>query len=169
MGLKTEKLDKVLELFYENPSTSFTIREVSKLTKLPKSTLQLYLVYFKKNKLITEKNKAVNESIVFKVKKINYYIEQIAKSGIIEYFVSKLNPSCIILFGSIRKGESSKESDIDIFIESPTKKELNLMPYEKRLKHRIQLFIETDMQKLQPQLFNNVVNGIKLYGSFKVK
>ncbi len=79
------------------------------------------------------------------------------------------HPSCIILFGSFRKGESVKGSDIDLFIESSKKIELNLNKFEKKLSHDLQLFIEEDIKKLQPRLLNNVVNGIKLYGSFKIK
>jgi predicted nucleotidyltransferase len=80
-----------------------------------------------------------------------------------------LNPSCIILFGSIRKGESDKTSDIDIFVESSVKKSLDLSKFEKKIGHKIDLFIESDLKNLNSNLFNNVINGIKLYGSFKIK
>jgi len=106
---------------------------------------------------------------VFENKKINYFAEKILTSGLVDELVTKLSPSCIILFGSIRKGDSVKESDIDLFVESPVKKEVNLKKFERKLKHKIQLFIESDINNLQPNLFNNVVNGIKIYGSFKVK
>ena len=112
--------------------------------------------------------RAANTTL-FKTKKINYYTEKIITSGLLEEIIKKLNPGCVILFGSIRKGESVKDSDIDLFIESQTEGKIDLKKYEKKLKHKIQLFIEKDIHKLQPQLFNNVVNGIKLYGSFKIK
>ena len=51
---------------------------------------------------------------MFKIKKINYFIERIVASGLIDFLVENLNPSCVILFGSIRKGESVRESDIDL-------------------------------------------------------
>ena len=112
MGLKTEKLDKILELFYEHPRTKFTIREIAKKTKIPKSTVQKYIERLKKKELITKENQAT-PSPLFKIKKINYFIEKIAASGLLEELIQQLNPSCIILFGSFRKGDSEKESDID--------------------------------------------------------
>ena len=49
------------------------------------------------------------------------------------------------------------------------KKNVNLKKFEKKLGHKIQLFVESDINKLHSNLFNNVVNGIKLFGSFKIK
>lgn len=169
MGLNIEKSDKTLELFYENPAKAFTIREVSKLTGLPKSTLHPYLNYFKKKGLIKNNNQSSENSLLFKIKKINYHIEKIVTTGLLEYLIKELNPSCVILFGSCRKGESEQESDIDIFVESHIKKDINLEKFEKLLKHKVQLFIETNINKLPSHLLNNIVNGIKLHGSFKVK
>jgi len=166
--LKSEKVDKILELFYENPNRKFTVREIEKLTKIPRATIHDYLKILKRQNLITQDNKAI-ENLVFKTKKINYFVERIVNSGLIKELIKKLNPSCVILFGGIRKGDSVKESDIDIFIESHFKKQIDIKKYEKKLKHKIQLFIETDINNLQPNLFNNVVNGIKLFGSFKIK
>ncbi|MBU0457379.1 MAG: nucleotidyltransferase domain-containing protein [Nanoarchaeota archaeon] len=168
MGLKAEKLDKILELFYEKPNVSLTIRAIAKETRIPKSTVQKYIKAIKKKNLITKDNKA-STSLLFRIKKVNFYTEKIIESGVIEYLIEKLNPSCIILFGSIRKGDSINESDIDLFIESPVKKELKLIQFEKKIKHKIELFVYNDINKLQPHLFNNVINGIKLYGSFSLK
>lgn len=168
MGLTNRKADKIVELFYEYPSQKFTVREIAKKTKVPKSTAQQYLLELKEKKLIDEKNQAASTPL-FKVKKVNFYIEKIVESGIIEKLAQELNPSCIILFGSIRKGDSTYESDIDLFIEAPLSKDINTQSYEKKIKHKIQLFIEKDIKNLQPQLFNNVINGIKLYGSFALR
>ena len=166
--MRQNKKEKILELFFEYPSKRFPIREIAKLTKIPRATVHKKILELKKQSLITKENKA-DDSLIFKIKKINYFVEKIIDSGLIEELVNKLNPSCIILFGSIRKGDSVKESDIDIFVESPLKTKINLKKYEKKLKHQIQVFVESDINKLQPNLFNNVINGIKLFGSFKIK
>lgn len=166
MEKNTEK--RILELYYEYPDKEFTVREITKLTNIPRATAHKYIVELKKQDLITKDNKAQN-TLLFKTKKVNYFIEKIISTGLIEYIVKELNPSCIILFGSIRKGESIKDSDIDIFIESSLKKNISPKIFEKKLKHKIQVFVEPDIKNLQPNLFNNVVNGIKLYGSFNIK
>jgi len=108
------------------------------------------------------------ENLFFKTKKTNYFIEEIVKSGLIDYLINSLNPSCIILFGSIRKGESNKESDVDLFVETSIKKDLDLKQYERKLKHKVQLFVENKISNLQPNLLNNVINGIKIYGVIKL-
>jgi predicted nucleotidyltransferase len=163
-GLKSEKLDKIMKIIYENPSKEFTVRELEKIAKLPRATISEYLLFLKSKKLLNQ------NSLLFKIKKINYYTEKIVSAGLIDYLISTLNPSCIILFGSIRKGESDKDSDIDIFIETPyLNKAVALNFYEKKLKHTIQLHRESNLKNLQTNLLNNVINGIKLYGSFKVR
>lgn len=162
------KTNQILELFYENPNQRFTIREISKITKIPRATAHRIIRSLKKQGLMNKENFA-NENLLFKTKKINFFIERIVSSGLIEKLINKFNPSCIILFGSIRKGESIKESDIDLFIESQIKREANLSKFEKKLRHKIQLFVESDINKLQKNLFNNVINGVKLYGSLNLK
>ena len=128
---------------------------------------QAYQDILKKEKLITKENSA-ETSLKFRTKKINFFIEKIVESGLIDDIAEKLNPSVIILFGSIRKGDSVKESDIVLFVESVLKKKLDLAKYEKKLGHKIQLFIEPDIKKLGNELANNVINGVKLFGSIKI-
>lgn len=160
--------NSILELFYEYPNKKFTVRDIAKLTKIPRATSHKYLKDLKNQNLVTKDNEASN-SLIFKSKKIDYFTENIISSGLINELINKLNPSCIILFGSIRKGDSVKDSDIDIFVESHIKKQINIKKYEKKLKHKIQLFLEPDINKLHSTFFNNIINGIKIYGSIKIK
>ncbi len=160
--MRQDDIKKILRVYFENPGKKFTVREIFGLTKIPRATV---------HKKITEiKDKDYfKDELFFKVKKTNYYIEEMFSSGLIRFLINELNPSLIILFGSFRKGESEKGSDIDLFIESSVKKEINLRKFEKKISHKIDLFVETNINKLNNNLFNSVVNGIKLYGSFKIK
>ena len=160
--------EKILKQFYEYPGKKFTVRELSNLTGVPRATVHKKLIDLKNRRLIGGENEVV-DSLLFRTKKVNYYIERIIESGLVDEIVSKLNTSCIILFGSIRKGDSVSESDIDLFVESFVKRKINLGKFERRIGHKVQLFVESDINKLQDNLFNNVINGIKLFGSFKVK
>ncbi len=168
MGQMDKNMDKILELFFEFPNEKFTIRDISKKTNIPKSTVQNYLTKLKSIGLVTKDNQASNTKF-FKIKKIHYFIEKMYTSGLIDYLNKVYVPSCIILFGSFRKGDSVNTSDIDIFIITTKKEEIDLKKFEQKLKHKIQLFKEVDINKLPPRLFNNVINGIKLEGFFKVK
>ena len=164
MGQKS----RLLEVYFENPDKEFTIRDLSKISKLPRSTVHKYLNELKNEKLITGDN-LQSDSLSFRMRKITFYLNKIIDLGLVESLVQHYNPSCIILFGSVRKGDSTKESDIDIFLESQVKKEFDVSRFEKKLEHKLELFIEPDINKLPNHLFNNVINGIKLYGEFKIK
>ena len=168
MGQMDGKWDKVLELFYEEPDKSFTVREIAQKTKIPKSTVQRHLTELRTKHIVSEDNRAVI-SPIFKIKKTNHYIEKLFESGLIEFLEKYLTPSCIILFGSFRKGESVNESDIDIFAETTKKVGINLTSFEKKIGHNIQLFREKNINDLPDRLFNNIVNGIKLSGFFKIR
>ena len=168
MGQMDKNMDKILELFFEQPNKKFTIRSIAKITSIPKSTVHNYLAKLKSEKLVTKDNQGSNTKL-FKVKKINYFLEKMHTTGLIDYLGNVFTPSCIILFGSFRKGDSVRDRDIDIFLETTKKIEPDLSKFEEKLKHKIQIFKETNIKKLQPRLFNNVVNGIKLEGFFKVK
>jgi predicted nucleotidyltransferase len=168
MGLKYDNLDKIKRIFYEYPEKQFTVRELAKKTRIPKSTVHKYLSGLKNSRRVTKENKSANTAL-FKTEKTFFYIRELFESDFIEYLTENLRPACIILFGSFRKGESAKESDIDLFVETLKKPNLNLAKFEKILGHKIQLFIEEDINNLPDNLFNNVVNGIKLKGFFKIR
>lgn len=161
-------LETIMELFFEYPSSQFSVREIEKKTKIKKSTVQYNLEILKAEGIVSKENKFLN-TYQTRLKKIHYYIEKIEKSGVIDFLEKELAASTIILFGSFRKGESVKESDIDLFVEAPKTKHLSLTKFEDKLGHNIQLFIEPKITNLQPHLLNNIVNGIKLRGHFKVK
>lgn len=159
---------KILKVYFENTGKAFTVRELSRLTKIPRATVQNKLIELRKDKLLNKNNEFIDSSL-FRIKKINYYLEKVVELGLIDYLIKELNPSCIILFGSFRKGDSVKGSDVDLFVESSIKKELDLSKFERKLGHKVDLFVESNLKNLNDTLFNNVVNGIKLFGSFKIK
>ena len=168
MGQLNRNMDKVLEVFYAYPAQRFTVRELAKKTKIPKSTVQSYIKNLRKQGLISSENQVI-ESAMFCIKKINFYVEKIFASGLVEHLKENLTPSAIILFGSFRKGESVKESDIDLFVETSKPQKLDLSKFERKLGHRIQIFQEKEIHSLPDRLFNNVINGIVLHGFVKVK
>ena len=166
--------DKILDLFFEEPNRLFQIREIARLTKIPKSTAARRLEGLLEDKIIVKRKEAVagyiaNESSpYFRLKKKISFLENVCKSGLIGYLEKQFYPGCIILFGSFSKGEYHKESDIDIFIQAK-EKDYNLTKFERKLKHAINLFFDEKFSNLSNELFNNVINGIKLAGYIKLK
>jgi predicted nucleotidyltransferase len=168
MDKSTKKMDKVTELFFEYPEETFTVREIAKRSSVSKSSVQGYLSSLRKSGIVATQTRANVSSLWFRTKKTHYYIEKLVQSGLIGYLIQKLQPEAIILFGSFRRGDSTKESDIDLFVLTHTPKPLDLAAYEKYLKHKIDLHSHKRLSELHGPLLNNVVNGIKLYGSFEV-
>ena len=168
MGQRNQNWDKILELIFEYPNQKFSIREISKKTKIPSSSVQRYIQELKKQKLVDKNNKLIINQYS-KFLKTFFIIKKMLDIGLIDYIEKTLVPETIILFGGTRKGEYDHESDIDIFIATTKKQKLDLKKFEKILNHKIDLFINKDIRELPDNLFNNVINGIKLRGYFKIK
>ncbi len=168
-------MGQVAEIFLENPTKSFHIREIARILKLPKTTVSYHV------------NKLLNECYIIKEKKGPFYsfranegkeffrffkrqhfLNKLLDVRLVNFLEIKFLSKCIILFGSFAKSEYDKDSDIDIFIQARDKK-VDLSKYEGMLKHNINLFIEPDIDKLSPELLNNIANGIKLSGYLKIK
>ncbi|MBI2110412.1 nucleotidyltransferase domain-containing protein [Candidatus Woesearchaeota archaeon] len=168
MGQRNQKMERVMDIIFENPQKSFTVRELSHQLKIPKSTMARYLDSLKDDAIIDNKNKLI-ENEYTKFLKSAYCIKKLFTSGLISHLQSTLIPSAIILFGSIRKGEFEKNSDIDLFVETTKKSDIDFSAYEKKLNHKVHLFIDSDINNLPKELYNNIMNGIKLTGYIKVK
>jgi len=174
-------MDNILNFFIKEPEKQFHIRQISKLLDKSPTTISKYLKELKeKNILKSEKKlnhllfKANVENKKFKQLKLNYNLNLLYNSGLIDYLVKELNyPEAIILFGSFAKAENISASDIDLLIISPSKKEIKLTNFEKRVGHKIQIFIHSkkDIEKNKEknkELLNNWINGITLYGFWEV-
>ncbi|MEK6899984.1 MAG: nucleotidyltransferase domain-containing protein [Nanoarchaeota archaeon] len=160
--------DLMLEFFFEHPVASLTVRGLASETGIRRSTIQRHLKSLRKEGYLSKENRWA-DTWFNRIRKTDYFLEKFCASGLIGYLEEQLAASAIILFGSFRKGESAKESDIDLFVECAKEKELNLQPFEKLLGHKIQLFTRPKITLLPKHLLNNVVNGIKLKGYFTIK
>ena len=166
---------RIMELFFEEPAKNFQLRETSRMTGIAVTSTKKYLHELEKEGML-RKNKetlypsySANEtSRLFKIQKMQSMMLKIYASELIDFLEDQLHPTCIILFGSVRKGEYTKKSDIDIYIQS-TEQELTLTEYEKKLRHKISIIFEPRIQDLSEELFNTVVNGIILSGYLKIK
>lgn len=174
-------MDKILELFIKEPEREFHVREIAKLLRKSPTTISKYLKDYENKKILSSDKKlnhllfkANADSNKFKQLKLSYNLKVIYDSGLIDYLSEEFNqPKAIVLFGSFAKAENNKNSDVDLLIVSSKKQEPNLEKFEKKLGHKIQLFIhsEKDLEKLKvknKELFNNWINGIVIYGYLEV-
>ena len=172
---------RILEIFFDYPERDFHIREVSKLVKISPTTVSCYLDSMRKEGLLECKKergyflfRANADNMNFKEEKKHHNIIRLINSGILDFLNKELNyPSAIILFGSFSKGENIKGSDIDLFVLSDCKKELDLSHFEKKLGSSIQIFVygRKDFESLKlnsKELLNSIINGTVMSGFIEV-
>lgn len=172
--LQDNKL-KIMDFFFEEPARHFHIRELARLSKIAHTSVKNHLTELEKEGMIKKVKTPLYDSFIaneenriYKICKQQHMILQIYSSGLIDYVEETLHPKCIILFGSVRKGEYNSESDIDLFVQC-SQKSVNINRFEKILKHKISLFFEEDITQLSNELYNNIINGIKLSGYIKAR
>ena len=104
--------------------------------------------------------------------KLYYNLEKIRNSNLIEDLEKAYDLPVIVLFGSYAFARDDTSSDIDICLISNVDKEFQLEKYEKRLNRKISLhkFSKDSWgkaKKSNPNLVNNICNGIVLSGELE--
>jgi predicted nucleotidyltransferase len=166
---------KIIRIFLENPNKHFQIRGISRQFKIPKTTVSYHIGNLIKKHLIKKQEKGIfpsyranTENPLYRFHKTQEALRKITESGLISYLEQECTPKAIMLFGSFAKAEYDEKSDIDLFVQAKETK-VNLEKFEKKLKHAINIIFEPEINKLSPELLNNIINGIKLSGFLKIK
>ncbi|MBI2134113.1 nucleotidyltransferase domain-containing protein [Candidatus Woesearchaeota archaeon] len=178
---KIIRIESFLEYFFQEPAKWFHVREMARRSKVNATTASKYLNQLSREGFIIKKLerghllfRADTESSIYKDAKVFHNIKAIKISGLIEHLDKELHfPNAIILFGSFSKGENDKNSDIDIFVLSNVKKQVDLGKFNKLLGAEIQLFLKNkdEFEKMQEEnknLANSILNGIILKGFIEV-
>lgn len=178
---KTAK-NKVIGILFKYPEKEFSLSDLAKEAGVAKANIGDILEEFQKAGLIgIEKLSKIwrirsnQVNLLYIKSKIIYNLNFIYKSGIIEFLIDYFkNPKAVILFGSFRKGEDLSKSDIDIAVESDEDKEYKIIglkefsEFEKIINRRIQIHL-FNRKKTDVHVFNNIANGIVLWGFLEVK
>ena len=171
--IEKSTVQRVLEIFFDNPSREFHLRELSRLLKLSMPTIISTTDKLVKEKLIIkEKGKVITKVMAnrgyidFARLKRLHNLELIYKSGIIIHLSESYNqPKAIILFGSFSRGEEIEKSDIDIAVLTNKRLNLDLSKYENILKKAVSVH-EVSLDKISGEFRANLLNGIVLEGSW---
>ncbi len=169
----------ILKPFFEEPNRKFSIRELSRILKINHTTVRQYLNKLVKEGFLTLKREGVYSfyRLILNKKTLNlklyYNLEKIRKSKILEDLEQKYDFPVIVLFGSYAFAMDDITSDIDICLISNIEKEFPTEKYEKELNRKISIFKfnKTSWEKakkLNPNLINNICNGIVLSGELEV-
>jgi predicted nucleotidyltransferase len=163
---------QIKEHFMKNPSERLRVRQIERKLKLPLPSVIRYVKELQEEEILRSEEiggaklySAKRTSPSFLLEKKLFNLKQIYKSGLIDYLVHELSNPTIVLFGSYSHGQDIEKSDIDIYIEYPTEKKIDLKKFEKILDKEIQLFIFSNIHKVpNKELANNIINGITLNG-----
>lgn len=174
--------NKVIGVLFRYPEKEFSLSELAREAGVAKANIGNILDEFQEAGLISIEKlskiwriKANQTNWLFIRSKIIFNLNFVYKSGLVDFLVDYFkNPKAVVLFGSFRKGEDISNSDIDIAIESDEVKEYQIMglrelaEFEKIIGKKIQIHL-FNKQKIDINVFNNIANGILLWGFLEVK
>ena len=174
--LQNYNLYKILKIFLDNPTESFRLRELSRLSKISPPSVMNYLKSFEEQELIIKYKKrgipfyqASRDNKNFILYKKISIIYELNNSGLVDFLWEELSPEAIILYGSCVRGEDIENSDIDIFLtEIDRKKEIDIKKFEENLGKNVHLMFDK-LKNIPNELKNNLVNGIILKGYLKIE
>jgi len=167
---------KIKEYFFVNPSSRMRLREIERSLKIPLPSVIRYCKELKNEGILTTIKignvvfyTAAKTNENFLLEKKLYNIKSIYSSGLINFLKTELSNPPIVVFGSYSKGEDMENSDIDLYIETLSKKELSLEKFEKILKRKIQVFRHERLNEIKnSNLANNIINGVILNNYIEV-
>lgn len=160
---------KVLEIFFKEPTSIHFIKEISKKIKLAPPSVRLHMADLIKEKFIVRKESKPfdgyvanreNESFIYSKRFYNFLSLEPLKN----YIMENLYPKSLVLFGSYCLGEDVEESDIDILIVSNSKKDIDLLSFEKTLSRKINFIFVKNIKDLDEKIQAKIKNGIVLGG-----
>ncbi len=157
-----------LSLFFEDCYSEFGVREYAREMKMSAPTASKLLKDLEREGLL--KVRKERRYLLFRVNRESkilrdlsgiYWRERLEK--VIEK-VRELSPEAIVLFGSLSKLETKKDSDVDIAILGVRKKNIYLKNVEKDIGREIEIIFYDSLDKINMKLRKNIINGYVLEG-----
>ncbi len=175
--MKVKHIKEIIkENFFLNPTQRLRVREIERLLKLPLPSVIRYCKELEKEDILQTIKignvvfyTANRSEKKFLLEKKIFNIKSLYSSGLVDFLISELSNPSIVIFGSYARAEDIEKSDIDIYIETPSKKEISLEKFEKALKKEIQLFRHKNIHEIKNlHLANNIINGVVINGFIEV-
>jgi predicted nucleotidyltransferase len=175
MRLKDIKT-KIKEYFFLHPTIKLRVRQLEREVKAPLPSVIRYTKELEQEGLLKSTTianitaySADRSSRSFLLEKRLFNLHQLQTSGLLHFLIEELSNPVIVVFGSYARGEDVEKSDLDLYLETPAKKKINLEKFEKVLQHRVQVFTYSNIHELEnKELANNIVNGIIVNGFMEV-
>jgi predicted nucleotidyltransferase len=160
---------KTLEVFFREPTKTHFIRSVSKEINLAQTSVRNHFKFLIERGMIINKNSEPfngyaanreNEDFIFY--KMIYNLSSLKKLK--DFIINSCYPKSIVLFGSYLRGDDIESSDIDLFILSNNKRDLDFSNFENVLKRKINVLFSDSLDKLDKKIQNKIKNGFVLEG-----
>jgi predicted nucleotidyltransferase len=174
--MKTKDIKKIIkEYFFLNPTKKLRVRQIEREVKVPLPSAIRYTKEFVKEGILKKENianvnfySADRSSKKYLLEKKLFNLKSLSYSGLIDFLIDECHNPTIIVFGSYSKGEDLEDSNIDLYVETSSKK-IKLSTFENKLKRNIQLFTHKNIKNVKnKELANNIINGITLNGFMEV-
>lgn len=162
--------------FFVNPTEKLGLRQIEKKLGMPFPSVVRYTKELETEGILKSSNVGnmriystdrASKTFIFEKRLFN--LSEIKNSGLIDFISEYYDNHSIVVFGSYFRGEDTENSDIDIFIESGTRKEPSTGKFEKVLGRKIHIITEKSLKTLKNrELANNIANGMVLNGFIEV-
>ena len=172
----------MLYWFFSYPTKEISLNDLTKLVNISKSTANKVVKQLAQEEFLTLNQLggiwriSCNQQHPYNTtRKIAYNLELISESGIIEAILANFsNPRSITIFGSYRKGDDVETSDIDFAVETLDNEEVKIFNLGKipqlGYRHNINVnILKFTRNKIDLNLFANIVNGIVIYGFLEAR
>ena len=174
------EFNKVLELFFNEPTKHWHFSEIVNIEKISESSTNTWLKKLLKEKIINLLNPNGKmpyfqgnwEHPNYKAKKRIYALSKLAESGLLSKLMSLENAKTIVIFGSFSRSDWNTNSDIDVFIYGdPEDLKFgtiweNLGFHKKEREIQVHTFkSKKDINNIKSNLITNVIEGYFVKGS----
>tara|TARA_Y100000034_G_scaffold123048_1_gene169319 strand:- start:157 stop:690 length:534 start_codon:yes stop_codon:yes gene_type:complete len=168
--------NRIKEFFFLNPTIRLRVRQIERQVKVPFPSVIRYTKELESEGILHSSKiadvttySANRTSKEFLLEKKLFNIRQLFSCRLINFLIEQLSNPTIVVFGSYSRGEDIEKSDIDLYIETTSKKKINYDKFEKKLQREIQVFIYPNIKKIEnKELANNIVNGVVLNGFMEI-
>ena len=175
--MKTKNIkNRIKEYFFLNPTMKLRVRQIERELKAPLPSVIRYTKELEKEGILKSTKitnitaySADRTSKTYLLEKKLFNIHQLQVSGLLDFLKQEGGNPVVIVFGSYARGEDIEKSDIDLYIELPTKRKMNLEKFEKILQRKLQVFVYKNIHELEnKELANTILNGISINGFIEV-
>jgi predicted nucleotidyltransferase len=156
------KIFNTLKPFFEDVFREISVREYAREQKISPPNASKILKDLENEGLLISKN--LGRYIFFRANQESPTFKEFAKlycqtflKGLTQELYEEIGFRKIILFGSIAKIENTKNSDVDLFLDTDERK-INISGLEARLNRPVQLHFKKELKN--KLLKENIENGI---------